>query len=75
MNVTKLPEKKGMIGFKEIMSGIKTGKIKKVVVANNCPQFLADKLGIPVDVFEGDQSQLGTKLGKPFSVSMVGYEE
>ena len=64
------------LGFREIMKGIKTGRIKKVVVARNCPKNMTDKLGnVAVEVFEGDQAQLGTKLGKPFAVAMVGFKD
>ena len=65
-----------IIGTKEIKNGIKAGKVKKVVVAKNCPKMLVEKLGnIKVEVFDGDQSQLGTKLGKPFPVAMVGLKD
>ncbi len=65
-----------IIGAKEINKAIKAGKVKKVVVAKNCPKALIEKLGnIKVEVFEGDQSQLGTKLGKPFPVAMVGLND
>jgi large subunit ribosomal protein L30e len=64
------------IGFKEISKGIKSGKIKKVVIAKNCPENLVQKLGgVKVETFDGDQVQLGTKLGKPFPVAMVGFKD
>ena len=73
--VTKLPDKKGIIGTKEVASAIRSGRVKRVVVANNCPDFLVKKLGkVKVETFDGDQRDLGTKLGKPFAVAMVGYE-
>ncbi|MBI4170323.1 MAG: ribosomal L7Ae/L30e/S12e/Gadd45 family protein [Candidatus Aenigmarchaeota archaeon] len=73
--ITKLPEKKGLIGAREIAAAIKTGKIKRVVIANNCPDFLVQRLEkVKVEKFEGSQRELGTKLGKPFAVAMVGYE-
>lgn len=65
-----------IIGVKEIANGVKSGSIKKVVVAKNCPKSVAAKLGnVKIDVFEGDQTQLGTKLGKPFPVAMVGFTD
>ncbi len=76
--VTKLPEKSGIIGAREIAKGIKSGKVKKIVIANNCPNFLVLRLkefeDVAIEKFSGDESQLGTKLGKPFPVAMVGYE-
>lgn len=73
--VSTLPAKQGVIGAREIVKSINSGKVKSVIVASNCPQDLVARLP-PVDVkkFDGDQHQLGIKLGKPFSVSMVGYE-
>ena len=65
-----------IIGVREIGKAIKTGKVKKVVIANNCPKSLVQKLGnVKVETFDGDQSQLGTKLGKPFPVAMVGLKD
>jgi len=73
--ITKLPEAKSMIGARQIALAVKAGKVKKVVVADNCPDFLVQKLGkVKVEKFSGSQRELGTKLGKPFAVAMVGYE-
>ncbi len=64
------------IGLKEIMKGVEEGRIKKVLVASNCPEELRKKLPEGVaEPFEGNEKQLGTKLGKPFAVAMAGYEE
>ena len=76
--ITKLPEKSGIIGAREIVKHIKNGKIKQVVVASNCPDFLIARLkefgGLAIEKFDGDEAQFGTKLGKPFPVAMAGYE-
>ena len=64
------------IGAKEVNKAIKAGKVKKVIVAKNCPKNLIDKLGnVKVEIFDGDQIQLGTKLGKPFPVAVVGLKD
>ena len=69
-------DSKIVIGAKEITKGVKAGSIKKVIVASNCPQSAVGKLGnVKIDVFDGDQTQLGTKLGKPFPVAMVGFAD
>lgn len=79
MNViTQLPEKKGVIGSREIAKAAKAGKIKRVIIANNCPDFLLNKLkneNVAIERFDGNQKLLGTKLGKPFAVAMAGYDE
>ncbi len=72
--IQKLPEGKFVIGAREIKKAIGEGKVKKVVVASNCPEFLIERLGnIAMQKFEGDQKDMGTKLGKPFAIAMIGY--
>ena len=74
--ISKLPDRKGTIGTRQIAIAVKSGKIKRVIVANNCPDFLIEKVKSAVlQRFDGDQKELGTKLGKPFPVAAVGYEE
>ena len=77
--ISKLPDKKQwIIGTKEIAKALKDGKIKKIVIASNCPDFLVEKLGntdVSIERFSEDESQLGTKLGKPFPIAMVGYSD
>ncbi len=73
--ISKLPSKKGIIGPREISKAIDAGRIKTVVAAKNCPAALIEKMkSVEVKIFEGDQKELGTKLGKPFYVAIVGYE-
>jgi ribosomal protein L30E len=74
--ISRLPESKGIIGAKEIARAVKEGKVRKVVIASNCPDFLVSRLDkVKIEKFEGNQRELGTKLGKPFAVAMVGYGE
>ena len=66
------------IGIREIKKGIEKGTVKKVLVASNCPQNLIDqlkKLNVTIEEFDGDQENLGTKIGKPFPVAMVGLKD
>jgi len=76
--IDKLPEKKGIIGAKEIIKAIKAGNVKLVIVASNCPDFLINKIeqagSVQIKQFSGNQKELGTRLGKPFIISMVGFE-
>ncbi len=72
--ISRLPESRGIIGARTIAKAVHDGKVRHVVVASNCPDFLIEKLGkVRVEKFEGNQRELGTKLGKPFAVAMVGY--
>lgn len=67
--------KEFVIGTKEILKAIKAGKIESVMMAANCPDFLAEKIkstGTQIEDFSGDQQQLGNRVGKPFPIAMAG---
>ncbi|MBI2578901.1 MAG: ribosomal L7Ae/L30e/S12e/Gadd45 family protein [Candidatus Aenigmarchaeota archaeon] len=74
---SKLPPGKAVIGIREVVKSIKAGKAKKVIAASNCPKTLVDKVNdsgkVIVEIFEGDSKDLGTKLGKPFPVSVAAF--
>ncbi len=76
--IEKLPSGKYVVGAKEVAKGIKAGQIKTVIFANNCPEFLVKRISgagnVETHAFSGDQKMLGTHLGKPFPVALVGYE-
>lgn len=76
-SISALPKGKTTIGIREISKAIMAGKVKSVVVAKNCPKELLERLpqNTQVKIFNGNESELGTKVGKPFPVAMVGYEE
>jgi large subunit ribosomal protein L30e len=74
--ISSLPQKNPVIGTKVVVKNIRKGSIKNVVVAKNCPKELIEKVhssGVVVRQFVGDEGELGTKVGKPFPVAMVGY--
>ena len=75
--ISKLPEGKFVIGAREIKKAVETGSVKKIIVASNCPDFLVKKFDedIIIQRFEGDQKDMGTKIGKPFAIAMIGYGE
>ena len=67
-----------IIGPKEIKKAIKSGSIINITVAKNCPKSLIDSIkkeGIEVKMFSGDQKELGTHIGKPFPVAVVGQTD
>jgi len=64
-----------MFGVKETLKEIKTGNAKKVVVASNIPENLKEDIEhyaklskVPVEYFEGDNMELGTKCKRSHSV-------
>jgi len=82
--IEKLPDSKPTIGAREVVKAINGGSVRKVVLASNCPEFLEKRIldatkfnesGVEILKFTGDQSDLGTKIGKPFPVALVGYSQ
>ena len=76
--VSVLPSKKPVIGTNAIVKSIKAGRMKQVIVTTNTPQEIIAKLsvaGVRLQTFSGNEKALATKLGKPFPIAAVGYEE
>lgn len=68
-----------VIGAKRTIKFIMNGKIKKVVIAKNCPEDLRNRIiyyskifEIELEEFDGDNKELGIFCGKPFSISVLG---
>ncbi|GEM_PF-5629965 len=67
-----------VIGPREIKKAIKEGTVVGVLAAKNCPPYLIDSIkmeGVDVKMFSGDQKELGTHIGKPFAVAIVGQKK
>jgi large subunit ribosomal protein L30e len=80
--VDNIPSGNGIIGTREIQKGIKSGEIKRVIIAKNCPDWLTNKItsadgasNVSIEQFNGDERELGTVLGKSFVVAMAGFKE
>jgi len=76
--ISTLPTKKPVIGTNQIVKSIKAGKMKQVIVTTNTPSAIVAKLGVAgvhLQTFSGNEKELATKLGKPFPIAAVGYEE
>jgi len=74
--------KKIIIGTKEVVRAIKTGAVKKVVVASNMPENVSKDIEhynkvskLDVNKFNGTGKQLGVFCGKPFSISIVAIKK
>ena len=74
-----LEEGRVVIGTRTVMKALKTGKVKSVLYASNCPKETVKDLehyvkasGIKAEEFKGDSSKLGQTCGKPFTVLLVG---
>lgn len=73
---------KVLFGAKNALKNAKTGKVRLIIAADNCPQeFLKDlerccKLSkVPLIVYEGTSKDLGAVCGKPYSVSALAIRE
>jgi large subunit ribosomal protein L30e len=73
-----LKEKKVILGTDRTVKYLKLGKVKTIVVANNCPEETRKdlehytKLGeAQLEKFDGTAKQLGVLCGKPFSIATL----
>jgi len=73
---------KVLFGMKNALKNAKTGKVRVIVAAANCPRnFLQDleyycKISkIPLIAYSGTGKDLGVACGKPYTVSVVAIRE
>jgi large subunit ribosomal protein L30e len=65
---------KVLIGFKEAKRALAKKEAKMVIVSANCPKDAVEELKkfkVPVVSFVGNNVELGTACGKPFSISTL----
>ena len=73
-------DKSAVIGSAQVIKLIKSGGLRMVVLASNCPEFSKKSIeqhakGIRVERYEGTGRQLGTFCGKPFSIAVMGIKK
>ncbi|MGM0405568.1 MAG: 50S ribosomal protein L30e [Thermoplasmatota archaeon] len=62
------------LGVKEAKKNIEDDKAKMLIVAKNCPEpkFKEQEYeGVPIYQFKGNNHELGSTAGKPFTVSSI----
>ncbi len=67
--------KEYVIGVKEVLNSLKSGEVKKIIFASNCPKSIVEKFenaNIEKKIFDGDEEGLGTYLGRAFPIAVVG---
>lgn len=71
-----------VLGSKRTLKLLKLGKIKYIIMASNAPSDIAQEIEyysklseVKVIRFPGTNSELGSVLGKPFKVAVMGIEE
>ena len=62
---------KFIIGFRQVKKALKNGLLERVLVAGNAPSFIKNEFK-DAEKFKGDSIKLGTYVGKPFPVAVVG---
>ncbi len=66
-----------IVGEKEVRMGVEKGIVKKIIFASNCPDFIKSKfenVNIEKEIFNGDEEELGTYLGRAFPIAIVGVK-
>jgi large subunit ribosomal protein L30e len=73
-----LKENKAILGRNRTVKYLKSGNVKTVIVASNCPdetrkdlEHYAKLSGISMEKFDGTAKQLGVFCGKPFSITAL----
>ncbi|MDK6028540.1 50S ribosomal protein L30e [Ignisphaera sp. 4213-co] len=71
-----------VIGFNETLRYVKTGRVRFIVIASNIPEsmksdieYYAKLSNVGIIEYPGSNRDLGTLLGKPFSISTLGIVE
>ncbi|MFO8109890.1 MAG: 50S ribosomal protein L30e [Thermoplasmata archaeon] len=65
---------KTVFGVKESKEAASSEKARLVIVSNKCPEteFKGDQFqGVPIYHYKGNNKNLGTAAGKPFSISAL----
>ncbi|RLJ03291.1 MAG: hypothetical protein DRP11_01120 [Candidatus Aenigmatarchaeota archaeon] len=75
--IREILKKKGVvIGFKETVK--KKKDIESVVVSKDCPEHLRERLKslrFNIEEFDGNSIYMGSALGKPFNVAVIGVKK
>jgi len=73
---------KVLFGPKNALKNVKTGKLRVVVRAANCPKEFSEDLEyscklskIPLIIYNGTSRDLGMVCGKPYTVSVLAIRE
>ncbi len=63
------------VGYKATIKQLKKGKVKLIIVSNNCPEEALSSfkgLKVPVYTYKSNNADFGSACGKPFSISTMG---
>lgn len=79
---TKISEGKAILGQELVLKQLKTGALKKILLAKNCPAKLKEDLSyyakianVPVLELEQSNEELGILCKKNFFISVAGIKD
>ena len=68
---------KYIYGIKNVLKGLKEGKIEKVIYSKDTPKEILEKIkkfGVKTEKFNGSNIELGAKIKRSHSVLVLGVE-
>lgn len=78
----KVQERKAIVGTERVLKGIKSGSLKKVFLASNCPVKVREDIfhyaklaSVPVVELSYNNEEVGIFCKKNFLVSVMGLTE
>lgn len=73
---------KVVIGARKTLKMVKLGKVKYVIMASNTPEEIKQDMeyharlsDVKIILFPGSNKDLGTTIGKPFNVAVIGIQD
>lgn len=77
-----MKEKTLVIGTRQVLKEVRTGKVGTIILASNCPKNLRADMthysgisGISINDFGLDSLRMGEFCGKPFNILMIGIKK
>jgi large subunit ribosomal protein L30e len=69
-------------GTNSAIQNVKTGKVKLIILASNCPkntredvEYYSKLSDVPIVTYKGSSTDLAAVCGKPFSISALSIRE
>lgn len=76
-----LDNKNVIVGTKRTIKYLKIEKVKKIILANNCPEDIKKDIEhysnlsqVKIETFDGTGKQLGIFCGKPFPINTIAIK-
>ncbi len=77
-----MKDKKLIVGSDETLKGLRTGKLAKIYLADNCPASMREDIaryagidGVEIVETRMQNTELGDICKKPFAISVMGLQK